>query len=50
MEEKKKKLEALKREKRAVIMAHYYVPGEVQYISKYLGYSNYLSEMVTSVD
>ncbi|MDD7740154.1 MAG: quinolinate synthase NadA [Fusicatenibacter sp.] len=50
MEEKKKKLEALKREKRAVIMAHYYVPGEVQEIANYVGDSYYLSEMATRVD
>lgn len=50
MEEKIKRLEALKKEKHAVIMAHYYVPEEVQEIADYIGDSYFLSEMATKVD
>ena len=41
MDTRREKLEALKKEKNAVIMAHYYVPDEVQnnpqVIEAYLG-------------
>ena len=33
MDTRREKLEALKKEKNAVIMAHYYVPDEVQEIA-----------------
>ncbi|MGN0203006.1 MAG: quinolinate synthase NadA [Coprococcus sp.] len=50
MQEKINRLEALKKEKNAVIMAHYYVPEEVQEIADYIGDSYFLSEMATKVD
>ena len=50
MEDKRKKLEDLKKQKHAVIMAHYYVPEEVQEVADYVGDSYYLSEMATKVD
>lgn len=50
MDTRKEKLEALKKEKNAVIMAHYYVPDEVQEIADYIGDSYYLSDMATKVD
>lgn len=37
-------IEALKREKNAVILAHYYVPDEVQAIADEVGDSFYLSK------
>ena len=40
----------LKKEKKAVIMAHYYVPDEVQEIADYIGDSFYLSKVATTVD
>ncbi len=43
MDTRREKLEALKKEKNAVIMAHYYVPDEVQEIADYIGDSYYLS-------
>ena len=43
-------METLKKEKNAVIMAHYYVPDEVQEIADYIGDSYYLSDMATKVD
>ena len=50
MEAKIRKIQELKKEKNAVIMAHYYVPDEVQDIADYVGDSYYLSEMATKVD
>ncbi|MCI5650003.1 MAG: quinolinate synthase NadA [Fusicatenibacter sp.] len=50
MEEKRKILDDLKRQKHAVIMAHYYVPEEVQEVADYIGDSYYLSEMATKTD
>ena len=50
MDTRREKLEALKKEKNAVIMAHYYVPDEVQEIADYIGDSYYLSDMATKVD
>ena len=41
MDTRREKLEALKKEKNAVIMAHYYVPDEVQEIADYIGDSYY---------
>lgn len=40
----KEKIEQLKKEKNAVILAHYYVPNEVQEIADYVGDSFYLSK------
>lgn len=50
MNEKIQKIQDLKKEKNAVIMAHYYVPDEVQDIADYVGDSYFLSEMATKVD
>ncbi|NCD07876.1 MAG: quinolinate synthase NadA [Negativicutes bacterium] len=46
----KDRIKQLKREKNVVILAHYYVPGEVQEVADYLGDSYYLSKIVTKVD
>ena len=40
----KDEIEKLRKEKNAVILAHYYVPGEVQEIADYVGDSYYLSK------
>lgn len=45
-----KKIENLKKEKRAVILAHYYVADEVQEIADYIGDSFYLSKVATEID
>lgn len=50
MEQKKLRIEELKKEKNAVIMAHYYVEDEVQEIADYIGDSYYLSDMATKID
>lgn len=50
MNEKKARIEQLKKEKNAVIMAHYYVADEVQDIADYIGDSYYLSETATKID
>ena len=39
------RIKQLKKEKNAVIMAHYYVPGEVQAVADYIGDSYYLSKV-----
>lgn len=44
------KIQALKEQKNAVIMAHYYVEDEVQEIADYIGDSYYLSDMATKID
>lgn len=41
----KKEIEILKREKNAVILAHYYVPAEVQEIADFVGDSFYLAKI-----
>lgn len=41
-------IKRLKKEKNAVILAHYYVPDEVQEIADYIGDSYYLSKMAKS--
>lgn len=43
-------IQKLKEEKDAVILAHYYVPDEVQEIADYIGDSYYLSQLATKVD
>lgn len=49
MEEIKKRIEELKKEKDAVILAHYYTDSEVQEIADYVGDSYYLSKVATEV-
>ncbi len=44
------KIKKLKEEKNAVIMAHYYVDGEVQAVADYVGDSYYLSKLATKVE
>ena len=48
-QEIKQRIETLKKEKDAVILAHYYVDGEVQEIADYVGDSFYLSKVATKV-
>ena len=43
-------IENLKRQKNAVILAHYYVPAPVQEIADYIGDSYYLSKMARQTD
>lgn len=43
------KIKALQKEKDVVILAHYYVDGEVQEIADYVGDSFYLSKIATQV-
>jgi len=47
MKELAERIEALKKEKDAVILAHYYVDGAVQEIADYVGDSYYLSKVAT---
>lgn len=44
------RIEQLKREKNAVILAHYYVPEEVQEIADYVGDSFYLSRIASQAE
>lgn len=46
----KEEIEILKKEKHAVILAHYYVPDEVQEIADYIGDSFYLSKAAKETD
>lgn len=50
LNEKTAQIERLKKEKNAVIMAHYYVADEIQEIADYIGDSYYLSETATKID
>ena len=43
-------IQALKQEKNAVILAHYYVPDKVQEIADYIGDSFYLSKAAADTD
>lgn len=45
MEQLKKEIEQLKKEKNAVLLAHYYVNDEVQQIADYVGDSYYLAKV-----
>lgn len=47
--ERAKKIKELQKEKDVVILAHYYVDGEVQEIADYVGDSFYLSKVATKV-
>lgn len=46
----KEEIEQLKKDKDAVILAHYYVPDEVQEIADYIGDSYYLSKMAVGLE
>lgn len=48
--EKLHRIEALKKQKNAVILAHYYVLDEVQEIADYIGDSFYLSKIAQKID
>lgn len=49
MNDKVSRIQELKKEKDAVILAHYYVNADVQEIADYVGDSYYLSEIATKV-
>lgn len=49
METLQSKIERLKQEKNAVILAHYYVSGDIQAIADYVGDSYYLSKLAVEV-
>lgn len=46
----RKKIERLKAEKKAVILAHYYAPAEAQEIADYVGDSFYLAKVARQTD
>ncbi|MCI7812439.1 MAG: quinolinate synthase NadA [Lachnospiraceae bacterium] len=48
-EELKKQIEQLRKEKNAVILAHYYVDGEVQEIADFVGDSYFLAKKATEI-
>nr|WP_317283183.1 quinolinate synthase NadA [uncultured Sellimonas sp.] len=50
MKDLTEEIEQLKKEKNAVILAHYYVPDEVQQIADYTGDSFYLSKKAKETD
>ena len=50
MNDKIRRIQDLKKEKNAVIMAHYYVPDEVQDIADFVGDSYFLSETAAKTD
>ena len=46
----REQIEQLKKEKEAIVLAHYYVPDEVQEIADYVGDSFYLSKIAKQTD
>ena len=48
--ELKTRVEKLKKEQNAVILAHYYVPDDVQALADYIGDSYGLAKLATQVD
>ena len=46
----REEIEKLKKEKDAIILAHYYVPPEVQELSDYIGDSFYLSKVASKLE
>ena len=50
MDEKVQRIQQLKKEKNAVILAHYYMRGEVQAVADYVGDSFYLSRIAEQVE
>lgn len=50
MKELKNKINRLKKEKNAVLLAHYYVNDEIQEVADYIGDSFYLSQIATKVE
>ena len=50
MKEKLQRIDELKKERNAVIMAHYYVPDEVQKAADFIGDSFFLSKKATEVE
>ena len=44
------RIQKLKEEKNAVILAHYYVDGEVQALADYVGDSYFLAKLATTID
>ncbi len=49
-EQMKERIKKLQKEKDVVILAHYYVDGEVQEIADYVGDSYYLAKVATTVE
>lgn len=49
MESKLEKIKRLKEEKNIIILAHYYVDGEIQKIADYIGDSFYLSKIAKNI-
>lgn len=50
MERLREKIERLKTEQNAVILAHFYVPDEVKELADYIGDSYYLAKLAASTD
>lgn len=50
MEELKKQIEKIKKEKNAVILAHYYAPSETQALADFVGDSYYLAKVAKGTD